>query len=88
MVRTRGGSSSTVEKAHEYYHSRIKDQLTEEDHGRYVAIDAHTGKWILGDSLEVVFDMRDRMPGAHPVVIQHPNVSTMRLSSRQSRSFE
>ena len=88
MDETRGGSSPTVEKAHGYYHSSIKGQLTKEDHGRYVAIDAHTGKWILGDSLEVVFAMRDRMPSAHPVVIQHPNVSTMRLSSRQSRSFE
>ena len=88
MVGTHRGLSPTVKKAHEYYHSGIKNQLTEQDHGRYVVINAHTGEWMVGDSVEVVFEMRDRTRGAHPVVIQHPNVSAMRLSSRQSRSFE
>ena len=60
MVGTHRGLSPTVKKAHEYYHSGIKNQLTEEDHGRYVVINAHTGEWMVGDSVEVVFEMRDR----------------------------
>ena len=83
MVGTHEGLSTTAQKALSYYHLKIKQQLTEEDNGRYVVIDAHTGEWIIGDSVEAVFDMRDHDPGSHPVVIQHPNISTMRLSSRQ-----
>ena len=87
MISKKESLSPQGEKALKHYHSTIKGMLGETDHGRYVVIDAHTGEWMLGDSVEVVFDMRDSMPDAHPVVIQHPNVSTMRLSSRQTRSF-
>ena len=88
MVVTRRSLSSTAEKALDHYHSTIKDQLSEDDFGRYIAIDAHTGDWLVGESDEVVFEMRDRNPCAHPVVIQYPNISTMRLGSRQTRSFK
>ena len=73
-----------VKRAIEYYHSDIKDKLTEEDHGKFVAVDAHSGEWILGDSQDVILDMHDRMPGAHPVLLQYPYVSAGRLSFRQS----
>ena len=87
MILEKPEASPAGDKALMHYHSTIKGMLGENDHGRYVVVDAHTGNWILGDSIEVVFDMRDRYPDAYPVVIRHPNVSTMRLSSRQTRSF-
>ena len=87
MLKTKSKSSEKWDKALQFYESVIKPELKPNDHGRYVVIDAHTCEWMLGDSVEVVFDMRDRHPEAYPVVIRHPNVSTMRLSSRQTRSF-
>ena len=76
-----------VEKALRHYRCTIKGLLSEDDDGRYVVIDAHTGEWMLGDSVEVAFEMRDAKPGSYPVVVRHPKISTMRLSNRQSRSF-
>lgn len=88
MVETHSKLSATAVRAMSYYNSGIKDELTEDDNGRYVVIDANSGEWMLGNAVEVVFDMRDRMPDSHPVVIQHPGVSPTRLSSRQSKTFE
>ena len=74
MFETRNGLSPKAAKAVEYYHSDIKPKLTEEAIGRFVAIDAHTGEWLLGDSIDVSLNMRDRNPDSYPVVIQHPNI--------------
>jgi hypothetical protein len=67
---------------------RTKEQLSEGDLGRYVVIDAHSGRWMTGNAVEVVFEICDAMPSSHPVGIKYPNISTMRLSSRNSKSFE
>ncbi len=87
MVETRRRLSEKSEKAIGIYLSEIKPQLSDEDDGRYVAIDAHTGAWLLGDSIDVSLEMRDQSPGSHPVVVQHPNIYA-RLWIRQYRSFE
>ncbi len=74
MVEKRNGLSPKAAKAVEYYHSDIKHKLPEEANGRFVAIDAHTGEWLLGDSIDVSLHMRDRDPKSYPVVIQHPKI--------------
>ncbi len=87
MARVPVDMTPPVKKALEYYHSNIKHKLTEEDHGKFVAIDAHTGNWMLSDSQDVILDMHDRIPGAHPVLLQYPYISSGRLSFRQSLSY-
>ena len=87
MARIPVDVTPAVKKALDYYHTDIKHKLTEEDHGKFVAVDAHTGNWILGDSQDVILDMHDQMPDAHPVLLQYPYVSSGRLGFRQSLSY-
>ena len=54
-----------VERAQAFYFDRIKDQLTEADKNRYIAIDGNTGEWEIGDvSEEVTERLRARVPNA------------------------
>ncbi len=54
-----------TDRAERLYFDHIKDQLTEADKNRYVAIDGNTGEWEIGDvSEEVTERLRARVPDA------------------------
>lgn len=61
-----------VERAEAFYFDHIKDQLTDADKNRYIAIDGNTGEWEIGDvSEEVTERLRARVPDALIYKIRH-----------------
>lgn len=61
-----------VDRAERFYFEHIKDQLTEADKNRYVAIDGNTGEWEIGDVSEQVTDrLRARVPDALIYKLRH-----------------
>lgn len=61
-----------VERAEGFYFDHIKDQLTEADKNRYIAIDGNTGEWEIGDvSEEVTERLRARVPDALIYKLRH-----------------
>ena len=75
MVSTHGEASPTASNALDHYHSHIKEQLTQDDYGRYVAIDPDSGEWSVSDSADVsVEDLRCKVDVQHPLVIVHPRI--------------
>ena len=87
MVHTKIESSEKWKKALKFYESSIKPELTSDDDGRYIVIDAETKEWEIGDTQDVQFMLWDRTHSPNLVLIYHPNISTGRLSYRLSQSF-
>ena len=87
MMRTKIESSEKWKKALEFYESGIKPDLTLDDDGRYIVIDAETKEWEIGDTEDVQFELWDRTKSPNLVLIRHPNISTGRLGYRLSQSF-
>ena len=75
MQNTRNPTREEIEvavaRAKEFYHNDIKHQLTDADKGRYIAIDGNTGEWEIGDSDDVVFRLKERVPNALVHTITH-----------------
>ena len=69
--RTKEEINSTADRAESYYFSHIKDQLTESDKGRYIAIDANTGEWEIDDTRQASERLRERVPDANIHLIRH-----------------
>lgn len=87
MVHTKIESSDKWKKALEFYESGIKPDLSAEDDGRYIVIDAETHEWEIGDTQDVQFSLWDRTQSPNLVLIRHPEISTGRLGYRLSQSF-
>ena len=87
MVNTKIESSGKWKKALGFYECCIKPELTSEDDGRYIVIDAETNEWEIGDTEDVMFTLWDRTRSSNLVLIRHPNISTGRLSFRLSQTF-
>ena len=87
MVHTKTKSSEKWKKALKFYESGIKPELTSEDDGRYIVIDAETKEWEIGDTQDVQFRLWDRTHSPNLVLIRHPDISTGRLGFRLSQSF-
>ena len=61
-----------TDRAERFYFEHIKDQLTDADKNRYVAIDGNTGEWEIGDvSEEVTERLRARVPDALIYKLRH-----------------
>ena len=88
MINTKIESSEKWSKALEFYGSGIKPELTSEDDGRYIVIDAETKEWEIGDTEDVMFTLWDRTRSSNLVLIRHPNISTGRLSFRLSQTVK
>ena len=57
------------------YYEKIKPQLTDDDHGRYIAIDAETGVWAISDGYDVVKLLKRKTEAEYPFILLHPRVS-------------
>ena len=58
-------------RAKTFYDDRIKDQLTDADRNRYIAIDGNSGEWEIDDTDECVGRLRARVPDAMIHVLRH-----------------
>ena len=62
MVVANGQLSENSEKAIAVYKAEIESQLSEDDDGRYIVIDAETGEWDIGDTQDLILEFWDRDP--------------------------
>ncbi len=74
MVRTSEQLEETSRRALNFYHERIKPALTENDEGRFIAIDANTGEYEIGDDEWIGEGLKERSPSADIFVLVHPRV--------------
>ena len=87
MLKIKSGSSEKWDKALGFYESDIKPELSSDDDGRYIVIDAESKEWEIGDTEDVQFTLWDRTHSPNLVLIHHPNIITGRLGYRLSQSF-
>ena len=74
-IRTSEQLEETSRRGLEFYNERIKPLLSDADDGRFLAIDANTGEYEIGDSeWEVVEDLKAQLPDADVLVLVHPRV--------------
>ena len=72
MVRAQSEIRRTVERGEEIYESSIKDRLSNDQLGRYLAIDIKTGEYEIGHSSMAVTDaLHERVEGADAYVMRH-----------------
>ena len=67
------------DRAMRFYDDNIKHRLTDGDKGRYIAIDAKSGAWVIGDSSDAdttTAKLRAKVPDAHPFLIRHILIAT------------
>ncbi len=88
MVSTKIESNEKWKKALGFYESGIKPNLTSDDDGRYIVIDAETKEWEIGDTEDVTFRLWDRTHSSNLILIRHPNISTGRLGLGVSQIFK
>lgn len=77
MLRTQEELNSVAERGDAHYHARIKHLLTEDDKGRFVAIDANTGEWEISDGQDAADRLRERVPNADIHLIRHITYHTV-----------
>ena len=70
-MRTQEELNSIAERGDKYYHASIKQQLTDADKGRYIAIDANSGEWEISEGRDAADNLRERVPGADIHLIRH-----------------
>ncbi len=73
-IRTREQIEETSRRGMQFYENSIKPMLTEEDAGRFIAIDAKTGEYEIGDNEDVGLVLKDRAPDAEIFLLVHPRV--------------
>ena len=75
MIRTQEQTEANSRRGLEIYHERIKPLLTDDDEGRFIAIDSNTGEYEVGDGeMQVVEGLKSRLPDAEVLVVVHPRI--------------
>ena len=74
MQRTQDEINGCGRRALAFYHNDIKKQLSERDHGRYVAVDPETGTWAISDGEDAVDLLQAKTPVKYPFLLVHPRV--------------
>ena len=72
MVRSKEEIRGTVERGEAIYDAAIKDQLNDDQLGKFLAIDTKTGEYEVGDSSMAVTDaIHARVANADVYVMRH-----------------
>ena len=80
MVRSKEEIRRTVDRGEEIYDAVIKDQLNDDQLGKFLAIDANTGEHEVGDSSMAVTDaLHARVQGADVYVMRHGRMPTLTI---------
>ncbi len=79
MVRPQSEIKRTVDRGEAIYDASIKDQLSDDLLGMFLAIDTNTGEYEIGDSSMAVTDaLHARVEGADVYVKRHGHAATFR----------
>lgn len=76
MLRTKEETDAVGKRGMAIYERDIAPQLTDEDRGRYIAIDVNTGEWEIDDTRDASSRLRSRVPDADILVLTHIDIST------------
>ena len=76
MVRTKEETEAAGARGLAIYEKDIAPQLSDDDRGRYVAIDINTGEWEIDDTRDATEILRARVPDADILVLTHIDIST------------
>ena len=80
MVRPQSEIKRSVERGEAIYDALIKDQLNDDQLGKFLAIDANTGEYEVGDSSMAVTDaLHARVQGADVYVMRHGRMPTLTI---------
>lgn len=73
-TRTREQVEETSRRGMRFYNDRIKPLLTDDDEGRFIAIDTKTGEYEIGDNEDVGLVLKAKMPDADIFMLVHPRI--------------
>ena len=73
-IRTHEQIEETSRRGMKFYKERIKPLLTDEDDGRFIAIDSKTGEYEIGENEDVGLILKDRQPQADIFLLVHPRI--------------
>ena len=76
MVRSKEETEAVGERGLAIYESEIAPQLSDDDRGRYVAIDVNTGEWEIDDTREASNRLRTRILNADIFLLRHIDIDT------------
>ena len=76
MVRSKEETEAVGERGLAIYESDIAPQLTDNDRGRYVAIDVNTGEWEIDDTREASSRLRARILNPDIFLLRHIDIVT------------
>ena len=76
MVRSKEETEAVGERGLAIYESEIAPQLSDDDRGRYVAIDVNTGEWEIDDTREASNRLRTRVQDADVFLLRHIDIVT------------
>ena len=88
MVRTREQKERVGKRGLAYYEDKIAPQLTNEDRGRYIAIDVNTGEWEIDDTHDATDRLTERLPDADVFLLRHIDIVTGYFGSAPKELFE
>ncbi|MCY4474366.1 MAG: hypothetical protein OXC83_02900 [Chloroflexi bacterium] len=72
MVRPQSEIKRTVDRGEAIYDASIKDQLSDDQLGMFLAIDTNTGEYEIGkSSMSVTLKLHDRVDDADVYVMRH-----------------
>ena len=70
-----------VERAEAHYYDVIKDQLTDADKGRYIAIDGNTLEWEIDDTDACCDTLKKRVPDAIIYMVRHITIVSAHIGA-------
>lgn len=76
MVRSKEETEAVGERGLAIYERDIAPQLTDNDRGRYVAIDVNTGEWEIDDTREATNRLRARILNPDIFLLRHIDIDT------------
>ena len=78
-MRTQEETNENCRRALAIYHEKIKPHLGDDDHGRYIAIDAETEVWAISDGEDAIKLLKQKTEAKYPFLMVHPRVWVNRM---------
>ena len=75
MVHSKEEKATVGERGLVIYEGEIAPRLSDNDQGRYVAIDVNTGEWEIDDTRDATKILRARLPDAEIFTLWHINLN-------------
>ena len=76
MLRTDEDRNAVGDRAMTIYENDIAPKLSDDDRGRYIAIDVNSGEWEIDDTYDAMDNLRERIPDAEIFLLTHIDIAT------------